>query len=61
MRPDQMICPNCGAIAESDSVDIGVGLQVRGNFHCYACEWSMPQDLTPFVLIEDDDPFGVGA
>jgi hypothetical protein len=43
LGPDQMVCPNCGSIAESDSVDIGVGIQVRGNFHCEGCEWSAEQ------------------
>lgn len=61
MRPDEMICPSCGSITVSDSVDIGVGIQVRGNFHCKCCEWDMPEDPAPFALIEDDDPFGIGA
>jgi hypothetical protein len=41
MTPGQMICPQCGGIAESDTVDIGVGVQVRGNFHCEGCDWSV--------------------
>ena len=41
LRPGEMICPKCGRIAESDTVDIGVGLQVRGNFRCYGCGWSV--------------------
>ena len=37
---DRMKCPACGGIAESDSVDVGVGLIVRGNFSC-ACGWEI--------------------
>lgn len=59
MRTDQMICPDCGQIAESDSADIGVGTLVRGNFHCDACGWAKPVD-EQIGLIEDDDPFGFG-
>lgn len=44
-RADQMACPNCGGIAVSDSVDIGVGLQVRGNFACDACHWCADAEL----------------
>lgn len=40
MQQDQMRCPACGGIAESDSVDIGVGLLVRGNFSC-ECGWDI--------------------
>lgn len=40
---DQMICPECGKIAESDSVDVGVGLIVRGNFAC-ECGWEFEAD-----------------
>lgn len=40
---DQMICPECGGIAESDSVDVGVGLMVRGNFNC-PCGWELDAD-----------------
>lgn len=40
MAPDKMICPTCGRIAESDSVDVGVGLIVRGNFAC-ECGWEI--------------------
>lgn len=43
MRQDQMRCPECGGIAESDSVDVGVGLIVRGNFACL-CGWELEAD-----------------
>ena len=50
---DHMICPACGAIAESDSVDVGVGTIVRGNFSCL-CGWEIggPED---FGFIEMDE------
>jgi len=53
LAPDQMRCPQCGDIAESDSVDVGVGLQVRGNFVC-ECGWEIdgPDDFG-FVEIEE--------
>lgn len=59
LAPDQMICPNCGEIAVSDSVDIGVGIQVRGNFYCEACHWAKPTDEQPFdfdLFLEDPTP-----
>ena len=37
---DQMKCPACGAIAEAESVDVGVGLYVRADsFACTVCDW----------------------
>lgn len=53
LRPDQMVCPACGKIAESESVDVGVGLYVKGNFNC-ECGWEIdgPKDFG-FVNIED--------
>ena len=53
---DRMKCPACGDIAESDSVDVGVGVIVRGNFNC-ACGWEIdgPED---YGFIEmDERPF----
>lgn len=44
MPHDQMICPECGGRAYSDSVDVGVGLYVRGNFECAACGWEYEAD-----------------
>lgn len=46
MRADQMTCPACGERAESDSVDVGIGLMVRGNFAC-SCGWEIdgPEDF----------------
>lgn len=55
-----MICPSCGGMAESDTVDIGVGTLVRGNYHCEGCNWTkVPGDGQSFGLIVDDDPFGL--
>lgn len=61
MRQDQMLCPNCGGTAESDSVDIGVGLMVRGNFHC-DCGWEIdgPEDFD-LVIEMEDSPFTTEA
>lgn len=54
---DQMICPKCGGIAESESVDVGVGLIVRGNFSC-VCGWEIdgPEDFG--FLDMNEAPFG---
>lgn len=53
LRDDQMVCPACGAIAESESVDVGVGLLVRGDFSCL-CGWELdgPEDFG-FIDLED--------
>jgi hypothetical protein len=50
---DQMPCPACGGMAESESVDVGVGLMIRGNFHC-DCGWEIdgPDD---FGFVELDE------
>lgn len=54
LPPDQMRCPRCGDIAESDSVDIGVGLMIRGNFDCNSCGWEIdgPED---YGFISEDE------
>lgn len=36
-------CPECGARAESESIDVGVGLYIQGNFIC-ACGWESDAD-----------------
>jgi lysyl-tRNA synthetase class I len=40
---DAMLCPECGKIAYSESVDVGVGLIVEGNFVC-ECGWESEAD-----------------
>jgi hypothetical protein len=54
MMPDEMKCPNCGHTAHSDSVDVGIGLMVRGNFHC-DCGWEIdgPSDFGLTIEMED--------
>ena len=44
LRADEMICPECGAIAISESVDVGVGLYAKGDFYCYVCGWEYAAD-----------------
>lgn len=41
MPPDRKICPQCGELAECDSVDVGVGLilNTEAGFYCGACGW----------------------
>lgn len=60
LRPDQMRCPKCGGIAESDSVDVGVGLVVRGNFACecgweYNAEGKIQVETYDDYFVEDTD------
>lgn len=40
---DRMDCPECGGNAYSDSVDVGVGIYIAGNFMC-ACGWESDAD-----------------
>lgn len=48
-----MTCPACGGVAECESVDVGVGLVLRGDFSC-ECGWVIdgPDD---FGFIEEDE------
>jgi len=56
LRSDQMNCPACGGIAECESVDVGVGLVLRGDFAC-ECGWEIdgPEDFG-FIEGPDDGP-----
>jgi len=46
LGPGRRPCPQCGAVAECDLVDIGVGLMERGNWRCEDCGWAEePVDL----------------
>ena len=47
-------CPNCHAIAEADFVDIGVGMQQCGPFHCDSCGWIEENDLAKFVNLDNE-------
>lgn len=53
LASDQMHCPECGCIATSDSVDVGVGLIVRGNFEC-RCGWEYDADGKMNVAAYED-------
>lgn len=48
-----MKCPNCGATAESEAVDVGVGLYIKGDYACPRCDWDLggPSDFG-FVEME---------
>lgn len=48
-----MTCPECGGVAESDTVDVGVGLMVRGNYAC-SCGWEIDADGKVNVGFYDD-------
>lgn len=50
---DVMLCHECGSRAYSDSVDVGVGLVVRGNFECH-CGWEYEADGKANVATYDD-------
>lgn len=49
-----MKCPACGGIAESEAVDVGVGLYIKGDYACHRCDWDLggPTDYG-FVGMED--------
>jgi len=49
-----MTCPNCGARAESEAVDVGVGLYIKGDYSCSRCDWEIygPMDYG-FIGMED--------
>lgn len=53
MRADQMKCPECEGTAECDSVDVGVGLYIAGNFWC-ECGWEITADGKANVATYDD-------
>lgn len=38
-----MACHECGGQAESDAVDVGVGLYITGNYWC-DCGWEIGAD-----------------
>src|SRR4051812_23284836 len=60
-----MRCPNCGGLAESECVDVGVGLIIRGDYTC-ACGWEhggpddygfvdLDRECFPLELIRSDE------
>lgn len=48
-----MKCPDCGGQAESDAVDVGVGLYIAGNYWC-ECGWEIGADGRANVAIYED-------
>lgn len=59
-----MLCPACSGRAECESVDVGVGLYLRGDYHC-DCGWEIdgPEDFgfvgmddRPFAPLEEPTP-----
>lgn len=48
---DRMQCPMCGGIAYSDSVDVGVGLYIRGNYEC-SCGWEIDGPVQPELTMD---------
>lgn len=48
-----MRCPLCGAPAECDTVDIGVGEQQCGPYMCIECGWM--EDLYAFDVVSDPE------
>jgi hypothetical protein len=53
LRQDQLRCPECGGIAEAESVDVGVGLYVNDEFIC-TCGWNSAADGMMNVASYDD-------
>ncbi len=52
-----MACPLCGGRAESEAVDVGVGLYIKGDYTCPDCGWEIggPMDYPPIGM--DERPF----
>ena len=48
-----MKCPECAGTAESDAVDVGVGLYIAGNYWC-ECGWEITADGKANVATYDD-------
>lgn len=48
-----MECPECGGQAESDCVDVGVGLYIAGNYWC-ECGWEITADGKADVACYED-------
>ena len=60
---DKEVCPNCGDMAEADSVDVGVGVYVNyDTMHCVTCGWAPdgPDDFG-FVTLEEIETLPVEA
>jgi hypothetical protein len=53
-----MKCPRCGAPAECDTVDIGVGEQQTGPYRCtrhdFGCEWVQETPEIDYSLYEGE-------
>lgn len=49
-----MPCPECEGTAESDAVDVGVGLYISGNYACNLCGWESDADGKAAVATYDD-------
>lgn len=49
---DERLCPKCGSIARANFVDISVGRQQCGPFHCCDCSWT--EQAVHLDIIEAD-------
>ncbi len=52
-----MKCPNCGGRAECESVDVGVGLYLRGDYACPDCGWEIHSENDFGFIDVDEVPF----
>lgn len=50
-----MTCPMCGSIAESEAVDVGVGLYIKGDYVCSQCDWETDGPIQPELTMEETD------
>lgn len=51
-----MECPACGGRAECESVDVGVGLILRGDYACW-CGWEIDSENDFGFVLMDERPF----
>lgn len=52
------VCPNCGGATECESVDVGVGLYLYGEYACDTCGWD--ESHPPPTLAMEERPFAIG-
>ena len=52
------VCPYCGSIMECDTVDIGIGYQQCGPYHCEDCGASEIHHTDTLEIDEDEEMTG---
>lgn len=45
LKSHQRLCPKCGAVAECEMADIGVGEHQVTSFKCTVCDWDEADEV----------------